>query len=192
MDPCLHPTLFWVHGQFLSHNYGPDPQPSMIPQFAPCTTVVHHNIRIPVPYLWIEDILPRSDDPDFDDKVDERLLWRGSNTGIHHSSWSRWRSAHRDTLVRTVNEFNGTIDYLVPPQPGYNDRPVGAPYIARKARINPAIMDMGFVGQPTQCHEEICKIMEEVYDYKKKQSIKDAGNYKYVFDVSSSCTYRSQ
>jgi hypothetical protein len=183
MDPCLHPHLFWVHGQFLSHHNGPDPYATMIPEFSSCTTTLHHNIRIPTPYGWIEDILPRSDDPDFDEKNDERLLWRGSNTGIHHSSFSRWQSSHRDTLVTSVNEVNGTIDYLVPPKPGYQDQPLGAPKTARKARINPALMDMGFVGEPTQCHEPTCTLMKEIYDYKKMQSYKDAGNYKYVFDL---------
>ncbi|KAE9390089.1 hypothetical protein BT96DRAFT_1002581 [Gymnopus androsaceus JB14] len=183
MDPCLHPSLFWLHGQFLSHEYGPDPNPAMIPEFSSCTTTLHHNIRIPTPYGWIEDILPRSDDPDFDEKVDERLLWRGSNTGIFHSSDYRWQNSHRDKLVRYVSELNGTIDYLVPPKPGYEDQPLGPSQTARKARINPATMDMGFVEKPSQCREPTCNLMEQIYDYKKMQSIKDAGNYKYVFDV---------
>ncbi|KAE9390087.1 hypothetical protein BT96DRAFT_946375 [Gymnopus androsaceus JB14] len=183
MDPCQHPALFWQHGQFLSHHNGPDPYPTMIPEFSSCTTSLHHNIRIPTPYGWIEDILPRSNDPDFDEKVDDRLLWRGSNTGIHHSPTSRWQDAHRDKLVRYVSELNGTIDYLVPPKPGYEDQPLGPSQTARKSRINPAMMDMGFTGKPSQCHEQTCKLMEQIYDYKKRQSIKDAGSYKYVFDI---------
>ncbi|KAE9405338.1 hypothetical protein BT96DRAFT_852950 [Gymnopus androsaceus JB14] len=183
MDPCLHPSLFGLHGQFLSNPNGPNPSSIMIPKFTSCTTAVHHNIRIPTPYLWVEDIFPRSDDPDFDDKEDERLLWRGSNTGIYYDSSFDWQSSHRDRLVRLVNELNGTLDYLIPPESGYEDQPLSPLQTARKARINPAIMDIAFAGEPTHCSESACTLMKNLYEYKKPQSYKDAGNYKYVFDV---------
>ncbi|KAJ3975638.1 glycosyl transferase family 90-domain-containing protein [Lentinula raphanica] len=184
MDPCLHPELFWVHGQFVSHTMpGPNPYETMIPEFASCSTFLHHNIRFPTPYGWVEDIYPRSDDPDFDDKNDERLLWRGTNTGIHHSPRSRWQSAHRNTLVRVTNEVNGTLDILMPPKPGYEDQPVDNPHKIRRARINPAMMDAAFVRGPSQCEEPTCSYMKRIYDYKKLQSIADAGNYKYVLDI---------
>ncbi|KAJ3875522.1 glycosyl transferase family 90-domain-containing protein [Lentinula edodes] len=176
MDPCLHPHLFWVHGQFLSHNTGPNPYSTMIPEFSSCSTSLHHNIRFPTPYGWIEEILPRSDDPDFADKTDERLLWRGTNTGIHHSPRTRWQSSQRDTLVRIANEVNGTLEYLVPPNLGYEDQPVDNPKTARRARLNPAMMDAAFVREPS--HQ-----MKQIYEYKNMQSMKAAGNYKYVLDV---------
>ncbi|KAJ3886481.1 glycosyl transferase family 90-domain-containing protein [Lentinula edodes] len=183
MDPCLHPDLFWVHGQFLSHDTGPNPYSTMIPEFSSCSTSLHHNIRFPTPYGWIEDILPRSDDPDFADKTDERLLWRGTNTGIHHSPRTRWQSSQRDTLVRIANEVNGTLEYLVPPDPGYEDQPVDNPKTARRARLNPAMMDAAFVREPSQCVEPTCSQMKQIYEYKNMQSMKAAGNYKYVLDV---------
>ncbi|KIK57378.1 glycosyltransferase family 90 protein [Collybiopsis luxurians FD-317 M1] len=183
MDPCLHPHLFWAHGQFLSHNLGPDPYPTMIPEFASCTTFLHHNIRIPTPYGWVEDILPRTDDPDFSEKNDERLLWRGTNTGIFHGERTRWMNSHRDLLVRTTNEVNGTIEFIVPPKPGYEDSPIGKPQKARKSRINPSMMDAAFVREPTQCDEPTCNHMKKIYEYKRMQNMKEAGNYKYVLDV---------
>ncbi|KAJ3781614.1 glycosyl transferase family 90-domain-containing protein [Lentinula aff. detonsa] len=184
MDPCLHPDLFWVHGQFLSHTMpGPNPYTTMIPEFSSCTTTLHHNIRFPTPYGWVEDIFPRSNDPDFAHKNDERLLWRGTNTGIHHSPRSRWQSSHRDTLVRIANEVNGTLDILISPNPGYEDQPVDNPQTVRRARINPAMMDAAFVQGPSQCEEPTCNFMKQTYEYKKMQSMEDAGNYKYVLDI---------
>jgi hypothetical protein len=183
MDPCQHPDLFWAHGQFLSHNMGPDPYPTMIPEFSSCSTFLHHNIRIPTPYAWIEDIYPRSDDPDFAEKDDERLLWRGTNTGIYRTSETRWQNSHRDLLVRSTNEVNGTINFLVPPKPGDEDHPVGSPQTARKARVNPAMMDIAFVREPSQCDAPTCAYMKEIYEYKRTQNIKEAGNYKYVLDI---------
>ncbi|KAF5391052.1 hypothetical protein D9757_003999 [Collybiopsis confluens] len=182
MDPCQHPRLFWRHGQFLSHNKGPDPYPTMIPEFSSCTTFLHHNIRVPTPYGWVDE-KQLADDPDFEDKIDERLLWRGTNTGAYHAPQMRWQNSHRDTLVRISNEVNGSIEYLVPPKPGYEDYPVGEPQIARKSRFNPSMMDTSFVREPTQCDEAVCNHMKNIYEYKKHQGAKEASNYKYVLDI---------
>lgn len=43
----------------------------MIPQFAYCATMLHHDIRTAVPLGWIEDLDPHLD-PEWEDKV--RLL----------------------------------------------------------------------------------------------------------------------
>ncbi|KAJ7596234.1 glycosyl transferase family 90-domain-containing protein [Mycena floridula] len=110
MDPCNHPNLLWHHGGFLSHNSGPKPQKSMIPEFSSCSTTVHHNIRIPTPYGWIED-MPRSEDPEWDHKSDKRLLWRGTNTGIYFGEDMRWREnvhkAHLNPVMFDIS-FAGT------------------------------------------------------------------------------------
>ena len=113
----IHVTIqatFFHHGQFLSYGLGPAPQPVFSPEFAYCSTTIHHNIRIPVPYDWVEDVFSRSADPEWDEKVDERLLWRGSNTGMYHSRTSRWRHSHRTFLVERANELHGTLKVLSP------------------------------------------------------------------------------
>ena len=53
-----------------------------------------------------------------------------------------------------------------------------------KARINPAVMDVAFTGDAISCDPEICKIMEEDYQWRERQGYREAGNYKYVLDVS--------
>ncbi|KAJ4496637.1 hypothetical protein C8R41DRAFT_866040 [Lentinula lateritia] len=133
-------------------------------------TPLHRNIRFPTPYGWVEDVLPRLDDPDFADKTEERLPWRIP-------------SSHRNTLVRTVNEVHGTLDFLVPPNLGYKDQPVDNPKTARRARLNPAMMEAAFVREPSQCDEPTCSQMKQLYEYKDMQRMKDAGNHKYVLDV---------
>ena len=183
MDPCNSPHLFYHHGQFLSHERGPTPQPVLVPEFSYCTTTVHHNIRIPVPYLWVEDIYPRSSDPEWDDRFDERLLWRGSSTGIYHSEFSRWRDSHRNFLVKFANDYGGILDVL-PPNRAQNEELVEMIELV-KARINPAVMDVAYAGEPISCEPEICEIMREDYQWREWQSDKQAGNYKYVIDVSS-------
>jgi len=181
MDPCNHPSHFFHHGQFLSHDMGPAPQPFPSPEFAYCSTTIHHNIRIPIPYGWLEDIYPRSDDPEWDEKVDERLLWRGSNTGMYHSETSRWRNSHRNFLVELANDLYGTLGVLSPNKT--NHEKVGQPLEVRKARINPAAMDVAFGGLPLACSDKLCDVLEEIYPWRRRQTLKEAGRYKYVMDV---------
>ena len=184
MDPCLHPSHFHYHGQFLSHNLGPSPQHAMVPEFSYCSTTLHHNIRIPVPYEWVEDI-PQGDDPPFNDKHDERLLWRGSNTGMFHGPKTRWQASHRDFLVGYTNELEGTLKVLEPNRT--RTQPVGEPRQVRKAHINPALMDIAFAGQPIACAQPTCDLLEKMYPFRERQSIREAGNYKYVMDASTFC-----
>jgi len=159
---------------------GPTPQHAMVPEFSYCSTTIHHNIRLPTPYGWIEDIYPRTDDPEWDDKLDERLLWRGSNTGMFHADHTRWHGSHRDHLVRLANELNGTVK-LLPPRP--KSESVGEGTEVRKARLNPAIMDIAFAGDPIACDPKTCDFLEEIFPWRQWQSVKEAGNYKYVLDV---------
>ncbi|OJA20997.1 hypothetical protein AZE42_09122 [Rhizopogon vesiculosus] len=181
MDLCLHPSLLYGHGEFLKHNGGPNPESTLVPCFSLCSTLLHHNIRSAGPYGWIEDILPRSDDPPWEKKTDERLVWRGSNTGISHRVDTRWRNAHRDRLVSYVNNMTGTLDILHSP---LNDsEPVGGPTLLRKAHVNPALFDIQFAGQPGACPSELCDSLHEIFDWRRPQNTSQAGRYKYAFDI---------
>lgn len=182
MDPCDHPHLFYHHGQFVSHNLGPAPQTAMVPEFASCSTTLHHNIRFPTPYGWLEDIYPRANDPEWDDKIDERVMWRGSNTGIFHSKTSRWRQSHRNFLVEFANDLKGTLKVI--PSNRTRTESVGELMEMRKARINPATMDIAFAGTPISCAPDTCDLVDAMYTWRERQSVKEAGNYKYVLDVS--------
>ncbi|KAF9531363.1 glycosyl transferase family 90-domain-containing protein [Crepidotus variabilis] len=181
MNPCDHPDLFHHHGQFLSHNSGPGPQDVVVPEFSYCSTVLHHNIRFPVPYGWVEDILPRSDDPPFEEKLDERLLWRGSNTGMFHSSTSRWEHSHRDFLVAFSNDLSGKAKVLNPVK-SVNEQ-VGVFKEFKRANLNPALLDIAFAGQPLACSASTCDTLRAIYPWREYQSLGEAGQYKYVLDV---------
>ncbi|KAJ7489311.1 glycosyl transferase family 90-domain-containing protein [Mycena latifolia] len=180
MNPCLHPRHFWQHGHFLSYEKGPTPEREMVPEFSYCSSNIHHNIRIPTPYGWVEDI-PPSDDPEWDDKIDERLLWRGSNTGIFHSSRTRWQNSQRIGLMRAANDMRGTIPILSPLKS--ETEPVGEPVEVRKSRLNPGIMDVAFAGDPIMCDPETCEHLQKIFPWRRPQSVREAGDYKYVIDV---------
>ncbi|KAF5381740.1 hypothetical protein D9615_005399 [Tricholomella constricta] len=179
MDPCLHPQLLDNIGEFLIH---PNPNPSklMLPRFAYCATNMHHDIQIPTLSGWVDDILPRSDDPDWEGKVDERLSWRGSNTGMWHAPTTRWKSAQRARLVDFANGLNGTLKVLIPPKDG---KRVGQGVEIPRSKFSPAMTDISFAGEPVGCHKETCPVLLLDYEWKKRQGAKERGNFKYIIDV---------
>jgi len=180
MDPCNHPSLLYQNGEFLSHNHGPIPDQVMLPQFTYCSTLLHNDIVPATPINWVEDVY-REDDPDFEDKVDERLLWRGTTTGMWHAHHTRWRSQQRIRLVGWANQRDGTASVL-PPTTSKNER-VGKGKPIPVARLNPAMMDVTFAGKPHTCDEDVCKMMKDQFEFRDMQTLRTAGNYKYLLDV---------
>lgn len=81
-----------------------------------------------------------------------------------------------------ANDFKGILDIL-PPDRSRNQQMVEMREMM-KSRINPAVMDVAFGGAPISCTPDVCDILKEDYQWRERQSDKDAGNYKYVIDVS--------
>ncbi|KAJ7632273.1 glycosyl transferase family 90-domain-containing protein [Roridomyces roridus] len=185
MDPCLHPRHFWQHGIFIWEGKGPNPRRELFPEFSYTSSPVHHNIRIPTLYLWVEDILPRSDDPEWEDKPDHRLLWRGSTTGMTQpgeraDTATRLRKSHRVRLIEFVNDLKGMLSIL-PSVKSQSER-IGEPLQVPMSRVNPAVMDIAFAGSPMLCDAELCSVLGKMH-FQKSQSLREAGDYKYVSDV---------
>ena len=181
MDPCEHTSHFLIHGQYLGQNMGPAPQAKLVPQFGHCRTMLHHNIRMPSPYGWVEEVR-RSSDPPFMEKDDDRLLWRGRNTGIMHGPKTLWQNMHRNYLMRHANDVKGTMEVLETNVT--RTEPVGAPKTVRKSRVNPGVMDVAYALSPIMCRPEaICKQLEKIFPFRPYQNEEEAGNYKYVLDI---------
>ncbi|KAI6000279.1 hypothetical protein EDC04DRAFT_2612070 [Pisolithus marmoratus] len=184
MDPCYHPEILISHGQFLSHRQGPAPHPTLVPLFSHCGTLLHHDIRPPIPYGWTSgnDSEALGDVP-WAQKVDERLNWRGSPTGIYASPETHWMHAHRQRLVTLTNTIAGNTSVLRVPSD--MSSPVGEPLQLRMARVNPAWMDVAFTGKPLACDENAgtCELMEEKFEFRRMQGRKEEGRYKLIVDV---------
>ena len=138
---------------------------------------MHHNIVSAVNWADPFDI-----DPDFPDRLDERLSWRGTTTGMEQTEDTMWRNLQRIRLVGWANERNGTASVLQPTK-SKNER-VGEGRSVSKARFNPAMLDVAFVGKPNSCVQPICDIIEKEFEFRKYQDAAMAANYKYVLDVS--------
>ncbi|KZP13270.1 glycosyltransferase family 90 protein [Athelia psychrophila] len=179
--PARTPSLLHHSSQFLSSPRGPVPDRLLIPQFSMCKTLLHGDIRPATPIAWVADTDPAEDVP-WAAKAEERLLWRGTDSGIWAAAGSPWRGSQRNRLVRLANARNGTVRIL-PPRATRGER-VGAAEAWRATRVNPAMMDVVFAGHPGSCEAAVCDMMRTELPFTgEHMGHAEAGAYKYVFDT---------
>lgn len=189
MDPCTNPGIFYHHAQYVAHDLGPRPRPKLAMQFAYCSTPLFHDIQPPTFISWTADVTPRENDPPWAQKTDERLLWRGSNTGINHNAHTRWQHAQRIRLVRMAGAMDGAERVLLPPTgAGVEDEErlrVGEGVDMQRALINPAMMDIAFTGEPIGCDLKYCNYLKTLFEWRRNApaNSKEVGNHKYFVDV---------
>ncbi|KAJ7178854.1 glycosyl transferase family 90-domain-containing protein [Mycena crocata] len=218
MDPCLHPEHLSAHGEYLAHGTGPTPHRALIPQFSYSTTPLHDDIRPAMPLNWVRDDFPHEGRPPplgltWAERTDDRLQWRGSNTGIWHAPDGRWREAHRirlAALAAGMGQVN--VSVLIAPQVGKGDTgekdekgrrgwrsavregdprapsgeralPVGEPQDVPRARYVNALLDVAFAHKPLSCVPEQCMVLDKMFEFRAPQDLKAAARYKYVLDV---------
>ncbi|KAJ7769164.1 glycosyl transferase family 90-domain-containing protein [Mycena maculata] len=186
MDPCLHPAHLSSHGAYLPHGVGPSPHRTLIPQFSYSTTPLHSDIRPALPLNWVSDDFPHEGLPPpqgytWAERTDERLQWRGSNTGIWHARDGRWREAHRIRLAALGAGIGGVnVSVLMPTRRAL---PVGAPRAVPRARYVNALLDVAFAGAPMNCEPAQCEMLKGLFEWRAPHDLQKAGKYKYVLDV---------
>lgn len=182
MDPCLHPYHLVSSSQFLSNRAGgPTPHQYLFPSLAQCSTMLHYDL-LPVPSTGYPDI---NDDLEWEAKYDERLMWRGSASGMFHEVDGLWRQSQRERLVEFMNQMTGTLEILRPVDK-YGARGKSSSLELNSwpaAFINPAMIDVAFAGNPTGCRDRACKELGNEYEWRSSISIAQARRYKYVMDV---------
>ncbi|KAF8126811.1 hypothetical protein EV363DRAFT_1524658 [Boletus edulis] len=199
MNPCMHPSLLATHGQFLRYKTGPYPKPTLVPRFSLCGTMLHHDIRPPVPYGWDFDSDPEpeeneedgggafGEDLPWEHKANERLDWRGRTTGIYASPDSWWENGHRQRLVMLANSLEGNVSVLRAPESGMEYEveatPVGEPERVQLAQINPSWMDVAFTDKPIACDQGTCDEMALKWPFLEMQGRREEGQYKFILDV---------
>ncbi|KAJ8507642.1 hypothetical protein ONZ45_g10011 [Pleurotus djamor] len=184
MDPCQNPYLFYYHSQFLPYPpRAPSAQPVLSAQLTYCSTMVHHNIQPPSFISWQADVTPRANDPPWENKTDDRIFWRGSNTGMIFSDETPWRYSQRPRLVHLANDMEGTITIKVP-NDGTSNKPYHDVEVDRK-RLNSLLFDIHFAGAPIACETHYCDYLRSEFQWYPKQNPNDpiVGAHKYKIDV---------
>ncbi|KAG6918814.1 hypothetical protein DXG01_011566 [Tephrocybe rancida] len=183
MDPCLHPRLLLLSGQYLSHHKGPVPHRFMPPQFSYSSTPLHHDLTPAMSINWVAE-LPSYVNLDWAVKGDERLQWRGSNTGIWHARNTRWRESQRARAVAWAGVDHGGLgDNATILTEVRKDHRVGGGEQVRWARWAPAMLDVAFTNRPGGCAPEMCEELQKIFEFRKEHDAKAAGNYKYILDI---------
>ncbi|KAJ3855117.1 glycosyl transferase family 90-domain-containing protein [Lentinula lateritia] len=183
MDPCNNPHLLRQHGQFVKFGKGVEPRNSLIPIFSFSPSVLHHDIISANPMNWFRD-LPLGANPAWEDKVDERLHWRGANTGIHYSKSIPWRLSHRVKMMEWAHH-NLYSDMRILGLGVKEGERIGEGAVVEKARWVPAMLDLAFTGKPISCEEEdgSCGQLRDMFEWRKRANFVDAGKFKYILDI---------
>ncbi|GAA5952384.1 hypothetical protein JCM3765_001956 [Sporobolomyces pararoseus] len=178
MDLCENPENQLIHG-FTSW-VGPRPG-TLYPIFSSTTTSLHSDWLIP-PVDQYDYRL--GEDPEWEDKLYDKVVWRGSTTGAdlnvqHHRKWSQ-----RVRLCRLPFETGSkTLPYS--PLDTTTLGPLSSFTTSRVQTLSQKYFDFAFVGEPTQCdQEEICKDFEKQFIWDESFMEPETQNeYKYVIDV---------
>ncbi|BEJ14671.1 hypothetical protein CspHIS471_0404380 [Cutaneotrichosporon sp. HIS471] len=177
MDVCTNPNLVQLMGVLNSHGKGPSPSHIMYPTMVMSKTTLHSDILGVSAEAWTEDV---GDDPEWDDKKQDLLLWRGKTTGILYTDRFHWNVTQRVNLISHMARKEGTVPVLPVSKPG---NPVGAPQMEEYADLNAKLMDVAFVDDPIQCEGEVCDTLREQYRFAERKDWTTANDYKYLLDV---------
>jgi hypothetical protein len=187
MDPCLHPSHLYTHGEFVAGDRVTTPFKEIVPQFSYSPTKLHHDITLALPYNWVSDVNPRNFDPPFFQKPDSRLQWRGRTTGLLYAASNPWQLSQRPRLVDWANPANGqpTTAESVLRSPPNAQWKVGEP-VPMNSSIQGVVgkmTDAGFVIPPLDCEPAVCEALTREHEFRPWLDNKKQGKYRYIIDV---------
>ncbi|GMK58662.1 hypothetical protein CspeluHIS016_0601040 [Cutaneotrichosporon spelunceum] len=178
MDVCTNANLVQLMGVLTSHLKGPAPDHIMYPTMVMSKTTLHHADILGVSAeAWTEDV---GDDPAWDDKKQNLLLWRGKTTGILYNPDFQWNVTQRVNLISHGTRKEGTVPVLPVTPAG---APVGAAHAQEYAALNKKLLDVAFVDEPIQCERGGCETLLEQYHFADRKDWTAANDYKYLLDV---------
>lgn len=179
MDIATHPSHLRLHGAIARQIPATS---NHLPLFSFARTSLHSDI-LGIPYSHLIETPPL----DWDDKTNEKLLWRGGTTGGHHDEHFDWKTTQRFRLIDTARSTNQTT-VLIPSSPPSSSSSSSSPYHLTQTTFQKAssrYLDVGFTGAPIQCSESdgTCAQIAKEYVFLPRMSHKQAAPYKYMLDV---------
>lgn len=164
MNLCNHPEIMNLHG-FTSVS-GTKPGP-LVPLFTFAKTNVHSDILVTPLEQYSDSYIGY--DPDWEKKTLNKLMWRGSTTGIDFYEEHDWKNSQRARLHFLANEKRGTKDVLYAEEDG--------PIAEKRYNVNGlnrAYMDVAFAGGPVQCDPPTCALMSQMIEFRDTMGLNDA------------------
>lgn len=164
MDICQHPEIMPIHGFTTSIGTNPGP---LVPLFTFAKTNIHSDILVTPLEQYSDTYIGY--DPDWGSKPYNKLLWRGSTTGVDFEEDVDWRASQRSRLHFMTHETTGKKVVLLAEKEGEmreDEMSIGA--------MNKAYMDASFSGGPVQCDPVTCAWMSKNVDFKATMGLDES------------------
>jgi hypothetical protein len=143
-DLCAHPYNLALHGFTSGKEIHVDGH--LKPVFSLSKTALHADILAVPTEQWVESLpgIPWAE------RTSNKLLWRGSNTGIFYSKDTPWQQSQRIRAVNiTSHSAAGIVDVLFPASYSSKKAQLSqAVFPIPSADINSKVFDVSFAGSP--------------------------------------------
>ncbi|BGP48291.1 hypothetical protein JCM10450v2_004163 [Rhodotorula kratochvilovae] len=171
-DLCLHPEARKLHGHTMQQGV---PLGPLVPLFTFAKTKLHSDILTTPIEQWEAHYVGY--EPPWEGKSMNKLLWRGSTTGVEFNRHTPWRKSQRARLHIMSHETEGEKSIIWSQRGQLREANVSV------ATLNDLYMDTSFAGALQQCDAETCDLLERTMDIKPTIGLDESNTYKYVFDV---------
>ncbi|KWU47161.1 glycosyltransferase family 90 protein [Rhodotorula sp. JG-1b] len=172
MDLCQHPEARKLHGHTMQQGV---PLGPLVPLFAFAKTRLHADILAVPIEQWEAHYVGY--EPPWEGKTMNKVLWRGSTTGVEFNRHTPWRRSQRARLHIMSHETEGTQNIIWSRRGQLREANMSV------AAINDHYMDTSFSGALQQCDPETCELLEKKFDIKPTIGLDESNTYKYLFDV---------
>ncbi|GAA5882446.1 hypothetical protein JCM16303_001739 [Sporobolomyces ruberrimus] len=171
-DVCHHPEFRKLHGHTMGQGV---PLGPLVPLFTFAKTKLQSDILSTPLEQYEEHYIGY--DPPWEGKSQNKLLWRGSTTGVEFDRHTPWRLSQRARLHIMSHETEGDRAVIWSQRGKLRESNISA------ATLNQLYMDTSFSGDVQQCDEETCELIRNTMEFKPTIGIDESNTYKYFIDV---------
>ncbi|GAA5885978.1 hypothetical protein JCM6882_004220 [Rhodosporidiobolus microsporus] len=172
MDLCQHPESRKLHGHTMQQGV---PLGPLVPLFTFAKTRLHSDILTTPIEQWEAHYIGY--EPAWEGKSMNKLLWRGSTTGVEFDRHTPWRKSQRARLHLMSHETEGERSVIWSQRGQLRESNIST------ATLNQLYMDTSFSGALQQCDPETCELMLKTMEFKPTIGLDESNTYKYLIDV---------
>ncbi|CAH7676894.1 family 90 glycosyltransferase [Phakopsora pachyrhizi] len=184
MDVCEHPESLKLHG--FTSSPGTD-NSELVPLFTFAKTTTQSDILVTPLEQYSDTYI--GDDPIWSQKTINKLLWRGSTTGVEFKKGYDWKESQRARLhfMSHLKDHSSLTskqeDQMRLVKILGADLRETEEFEVKAEVLNQRFMDTSFSGGPVQCDPETCEIMKKVIKFESTMGLDESYKYKYLIDL---------
>ncbi|KAI5480769.1 glycosyltransferase family 90 protein [Pseudohyphozyma bogoriensis] len=171
-DLCNHPEFRKLHGHTMEQGV---PLGPIVPLFTFAKTTMHADILVTPLEQYSDTYIGY--EPPWEGKSQNKLLWRGTTTGVEFDKKHPWKLSQRARLHLMSQNMDGDKEII------WSQRGAIRTSNMSVSSLNHLYMDTAFSGKPEQCDPETCEIMSKIIHFKPLIGLEESNQYKYLMDV---------